>query len=45
MANSVGRIYNATLGDSQLQSDGEHTLFTTHRLRRAGSIVPPSGNG
>ena len=30
MANSVGRIYNATLGDSQLQSDGEHTLFTTN---------------
>jgi len=30
MANSVGRIYNATLGDSQFQSDGEHTLFTTN---------------
>jgi hypothetical protein len=29
MANSVGRFYNATLGDSQFQSDGEHTLFTT----------------
>lgn len=29
MANSVGRIYNATLGSSQLESDGEHTLFTT----------------
>lgn len=30
MANSVGRFYNATLGDSQFQSDGEHTLFTTN---------------
>lgn len=30
MANSVGRIYNATLGDSQFQSDGEHTLFTNN---------------
>lgn len=30
MANSVGRIYNATLGDTQFQSDGEHTLFTNN---------------
>ena len=30
MANSVGRFYSATLGSTQFEPDGEHTLFTTN---------------
>ena len=47
MANSVGRIYNATLGDSQFQSDGEHTLFTTNssttQIIKEVSFSPQTG--
>jgi hypothetical protein len=47
MANSVGRFYNATLGDSQFQSDGEHTLFTTNssttRIIKEVKFDPQSG--
>ena len=47
MANSVGRIYNATLGSAQFESDGEHTLFTTNssttRIIKEITFDPQSG--
>lgn len=30
MASSIGTIYNANIGSSQLEPDNEHTLFTTN---------------
>lgn len=30
MASSIGTIYNATIGSSELEPDNEHTLFTTN---------------